>query len=115
VPHIIAAARTRQPADRAEYLILAGTIEAMRHKPSSPSPPADIETSYQEALQAAVPVTLEALRIESDRSWFQGLLGALAAFRGFPELGAAISDLEREIDCPLCEETFVAPGYEHFS
>jgi hypothetical protein len=115
VPHIIAAAQLRQPGDRAEYLLLAGTIESMRHKPSSPSPAAELESDYRKALQAAVPLTLEALQVESDRSWFQGLLAALAAFCGFPELGAAISDLERELNCPSCETTFIAPGYEHFA
>ena len=84
----------------------------MRHKASSPSLPAELESAYRTALQAAVPLTLEALRVEADSSWFQGLL---AAFRGFPELGAAISDLERELDCPSCDATFVAPGYEYFA
>ena len=115
VPHIIAAAQLRPPGKRAEYLFLAGTIESMRHKASSPSLAAEYESDYRQALQAAVPLTLEGLQAESDRSWFQGLLAALAAFRRFPELGAAISDLERELDCPSCEATFIAPGYDHFA
>lgn len=115
VPHIIAAAERRQPADRAEYLFLVGTIESMRHKASSPPLPTELEPAYLEALHAGVPLALEALQVEADRSWFQGLLAALAAFRGFPELGAAVSDLEREVECASCEATFVAPGYEHFT
>jgi hypothetical protein len=115
VPHIIAAAEHRQPADRAEYLFLAGTIESMRHKTSSPPLPTELEPAYLKAVHAAVPLALEALQVEADRSWFRGLLAALAAFRGFPELGAAVSDLEREVDCPSCEATFVAPGYEYFT
>ena len=59
-------------------------------------------------------LALEALRVEADESWLRGLLGALSAFRGFPELGAAITDLEREIHCPFCARTFVAPGYDYF-
>ena len=98
LPHIIAAARAREPRDRAEYLFLAGTIESARHKASSPSIPSDLEPAYEEALQAAVPLALEALQVESDGSWFQGLVAALAAFRGFHELGTAISDLERDLD-----------------
>src|SRR5262245_45259505 len=115
VPHVIAAAGNRQPADRTEYLCLAGRIEAMRHKPSSPAVPSDLELAYTRALRAAVPLTFAALQVESDRSWFQGLLGALAAFCGFPELGAAVADLERERDCPSCGVTFVAPGYDYFA
>jgi len=115
VPHIIAAAQRREPADRAEYLFLAGSIESMRHKPSSPPITTELKSAYIEALQAAARLALEALQVEADRSWFQGLLAALAAFRGFPELGAAISDLDRELDCPSCEATFVAPGYEYFA
>lgn len=115
VPHIISAAQRRQAADRAEYLSLAACIESMRHKESSPSVPSELEPPYLEALEAAVPLTAEALHVESDPGWFQSFLGALAAFRGFPELGAAISDLQREIDCPSCESAFIAPGYELFS
>src|SRR5262245_28104457 len=66
VPHIIAAAQHRQPNDRAEYLCLAGTIESMRHKSASPSLPAALEPDYHEALQAAVPLTLEPLRLQPD-------------------------------------------------
>lgn len=114
VPHIIAAAQHLQPADRAEYLCLAGTIEAMRHKASSPRLPAELEPPYVEAMHAGVLLTLEALRVEADPSWFQGLLAALAAFRGFPALGAAVSDLDRELACPSCDTTFVAPGYAYY-
>lgn len=115
VPYIIASAHDRQPAERAEYLILAGTIESMRHKPSAPAPSAELEPAYSKALQQAVPLTLEALQVESDPSRLQGLLAALAAFRGFPELGAAIADLERQVSWPSCEATFSAPGYEYFA
>jgi len=115
VPHIVAAAQRRLPADRAEYLCLAGMIESMRHKAASPVVPTRLETAYLEALRVAVPLTLEALQIEADQSWFRGLIAALAAFRGLPELGAAISELEREIDCPYCDATFVAPGYSYFT
>lgn len=114
VPHIVAAAAVRDAADRAEYLFLAGTIEAMRHKASSPPLPADLAPAYREALRSAVPLAVEALRAESDPGWFQAVLGALAAFLGHPELGAAVSELRPEIGCPLCEESFVAPGYDAF-
>ena len=87
----------------------------MRHKASSPPVPSDLQRAYIEALDAAIPLTLQALQFEPDQSWFQGLLGALAAFRGFPELAAGITDLEREVDCPSCEATFVSRGYDYFS
>jgi hypothetical protein len=112
VPHIIAAAALREPAYRAEYLVLAGTIESLRHKASSPVLSGDLESGYAEALQAAVPLALEALRAESDPTWFRGVVAAVATFCGHPELGSAISELQREIDCPNCGESFVAPGYE---
>jgi len=115
VPHIIAAAARRAPSGRSEYLFLAGTIESMRHKASSPSIPADLERAYVEALGAAVPLALESLQVEVEVSWFQGLLAALAAFRGFSELGSAVSDLARELECPACSGTFVAPGYDYFA
>jgi hypothetical protein len=114
VPHIVSAATARAPEHRAEYLVLVASIESMRHKPSSPAMLPELELSYNRALESAIPLALEALRVEPDESWLRGLLGALAAFRGFPELGAAIADLERQIDCPFCERTFVAPGYDYF-
>ena len=114
LPYVIESAGSRKPSDRAEYLFLAGTIEAMRHKPSSPLIPTELEPPYNEALQTAIPLALEALRVESNESWFQGLLAALAAFRGFPKISAAIADLERQLDCPSCDSTFIAPGYDCF-
>ena len=93
VPHIVAAAQRRQPADRAEYLFLAGTIESMRRKTSSPSLPDELEAAYLNALQDAVPLTVDALQAETDRSWFRGLLAALAAFRGFPDPAHSPTDL----------------------
>jgi len=114
VPHIVAAAAARLPEHRAEFLLLACTIESMRHKPSSPAVPRELELSYKQALESAIPLALEALRVEPDELWFQALLGSLATLRGFPQLGAAVTDLEREIGCPSCETTFVAAGYDYF-
>ena len=111
LPHIVAAAGTRSPADRAEFLVLAGTIESIRHRRSLPVP-RDLAQSYADALRVAVPLALEALGVESDATWFRGGLGALAAFRGFPELGAALSELQRDIDCPQCGSSFIAPGFQ---
>ena len=114
LPHIVAAAQQRQPIDRTEYLLLAGSIESMRHKRKAPRVDAEFEPAYTSARTLAVPLCLEALRIETRESWFQGLLSALCSFRGFPKLGAGVSDLEREIGCPSCHAVFVARGFDYF-
>lgn len=114
LPHIVAAAGSRLPEDRFEYLHLAGMIESMRHRPESPALPGDLEPALRDALRRAVPLTLDALRIEPGQERLRVLLGALAAFRGFPKLGAAIEELTHEVDCPHCGMDFRAPGYDLF-
>ncbi len=113
-PHIIDAAASRMPKERAEYLFMAGTIESMRHRGISPRIQANHELAYQRAVKKAIPLTLEALEAESDRGWFQTLLSALAAFHGYPDLSAAIADLERETICPKCNSEYVQSGFDWF-
>ena len=114
LPHIIAAAGTRIPEERTEYLVLASAIEAMRHKPGSPSVSLELEEAYHQALEMARDQTLKALAVEGDRDFFGGLLGALAAFSGYPRLSAAITNMQSDIDCPVCDATFPTPGYDLF-
>lgn len=113
-PHIIRAASGRRPEDRAEYFLMAGTIESMRHRQVSPAIPADLNDAYELAIASAIPLVIETLAVEKDEGWFKAMLAALAAFRGFPELSAAVVDLERLIACPKCNEEFVPRGFDWF-
>lgn len=114
MPYIVAAAQERQPEDRAEYLLMAGTIESMRHRAVSPSIPSDLQYAYSLAIKSAIPLVLETLVVEKDEGWFKAMLAALAAFRGFPQLSAAVVDLERQIACPNCDKEFTLQGYDWF-
>jgi hypothetical protein len=71
--------------------------------------------SYQRALPAAANLVLESLAAETEEEWMCALPGTFAAFRGFPELGAAIVDLDREVSCPECDTVFLLPGYLYFT
>lgn len=114
MPYIVSAAAERLPEDRAEYFLMAGTIESMRHRPVSPEMPEELKASYDAAVSSAIPLVLESLAIEQDEGWFKAMLSALAAFRGFPELSAAVVDLERQAVCPKCGKEFVVQGFDWF-
>jgi hypothetical protein len=114
MPYVISAAAERRPEDRAEYFLMAGTIESMRHRSVSPEIPVELNDAYEAAVAAAIPLVLESLVVEKDEGWFKAMLSALAAFRGFPELSAAVVDLEREAVCPKCNEEFVVKGFDWF-
>lgn len=114
MPHIISAAAQREPEDRAEYFLMAGTIESMRHRAVCPAIPSDLSEAYDRAVADAIPLVIDTLGVEKDEGWFKAMLAALAAFRGFPELSAAVVDLERQIACPKCNEEFVVQGYDWF-
>lgn len=114
VPHIVSAAAKRTPSDRAEYFLMVGTIESMRHRAVSPAISLDLQRAYESALADAIPLVLETLLVEQDEGWFKAMLSALAAFRGFPELSAALVDLERNIVYPKCDHEFTLPGFDWF-
>lgn len=114
LPHIIGAAATRVPQDRAEYLFMAGTIESMRHRDISPKISPEYEPAYRKSIEEAITLTLEALEVEPEKEWFQALLAALTAFRGYPGLSAAVADLERETECPKCGSEYIQRGYDWF-
>jgi hypothetical protein len=115
VPHIVEAASTRPASDRLEYLHLAAYIECCRHTSRAPAVPSNLRPAYDAALLRGAHLTEESLRTTSTESSFQALLGCLAAFRGFPELGAGVLFLERELDCPHCGRASEAPGFDHYS
>jgi hypothetical protein len=114
LPHLIAIAEERAPGDRVDSLLLAGAIEAYRHRPNGPAIPSYLEATYRRALDRAAVLTMEALSLERDESFYSGLLAALAAFQGYPHLAAALDALDAEITCPDCDKTFVTPGYDLF-
>ena len=115
VPHIVDASKAREASCRLEYLHLAGYIECCRHMPDAPELPMEFVSDYTAALAQGADLTLESLSGTWDEASYRGLLGVLAAFRGFPELGAAILELSREVECPSCESFLVPPGYDSFS
>ena len=57
---------------------------------------------------------METMLVEQDEGWFKAMLSGLAAFRGFPELSAAVVDLKGKIVCPKCNHEFIPPGFDWF-
>jgi hypothetical protein len=114
VPHIIAAAAERIPQERLDHLLLSGSIEAFSHLDDAPPIPDELKEAYVSALNQAKELTLECLRLEWDETRLRTLLGAAAAFSGKPQLASAIFELEKETDCPHCEQSFMIRGYDLF-
>src|SRR6266567_361398 len=50
VPHIIALGSKRPISERPDFLLITAKIEAMRHVKTAPQMPADLKTSYAEAI-----------------------------------------------------------------
>jgi hypothetical protein len=114
VPHILEDASRRQPYHRLEHLHLCGYIEVCRHRPHSPPVPDELRSDYQSALVLGSRLALESLAIDWKRDWLQALMGALAAFRGEPKLGAAIIESQEQDYCPECDALITLPGYDLF-
>ncbi len=114
LPHIIAIAGNRSAGDRLDYLMLASSIEAFRHLENAPPIPPDLQEAYLEGLKQAFRLILDCLKLDWSESEYRILLGAMAVVRGQPQLGNAIFELERESECPNCQNSFITRGYDLF-
>ena len=112
VPHLVAIARMKPLAERVEAMALIGSIESCRHRDDMPSIPSDLEAGYFTALGETASLVLECLAADWGESDYRVLLGTLVIARGEYKLGSAIYELEEEVECPGCEATFKARGYE---
>ena len=114
IPHIAALAATKPRDERLEYVNFIASVEAYRHRKSAPPLPADLERAYLASIKRADSIISECLELDWDESGYKVLLGALAVVRGQYKLGAAISELEEEIECSECESTLSTRGYDLF-
>ena len=115
VPHIVTIAAAKPAGERFEHLQFVGAVETFRHRKKAPAIPASLKKGYLAALKQAAPLILECLGAESwGEAELKVLLGALAAVRGHYKLGAAILELEEEMECPKCESAFPVKGYDFF-
>ena len=115
LPHIVAASRGRAPAERVEFLILAGAIAEGSCRTRAPRVPDDLRRAFLSAIDDSVPLALEALECADDADTIHALLSSLAALKGQPELAAGIAALEPTAMCPKCGDEFRTAGYDGFS
>jgi len=112
VPHLVAASAEGGVAQRVELLHLAAAIEAFRHRRSSPEVPANLASAYHHAIgrlgDAACRIPLQGC----DRNLVACVTGVIAIGAGQPRLGMAILNLESEVECPHCEQTFAPQGWD---
>lgn len=102
-PHVVAIAAQLPPADRVNHCAFLGAVAGSVD--ADPVPPF-LRDAYVGAIDAAVPLTREALFTPgTDESSAVYLLSALAAFQGFiaaADLLDGFVDGEYEFDCPSC-------------
>jgi hypothetical protein len=114
IPHIVALAADKQRAARLEHVHFIASVEAFRHRENAPPMPADLESGYAASIARAASLVLDCLESDWDESEYKVLLGALAVMRGQYKLGAAIFELEEEIECSACESILSTRGYDLF-
>jgi hypothetical protein len=115
LPHILVIAGSRPPRQRLDHLLLASSIEAFRHLDDAPPMPLELQEAYDQAIKQAPRLILECLELDWQQEEDERiLLGSLAVMQGHPQLGNAIFDLEMEIECPNCHNTFPTRGYDIF-
>jgi hypothetical protein len=115
LPHIIAIASSRPVRYRIDHLFLASSIEAFRHLDDAPEIPAELQGAYQQAIEQANQLILDCLKIDWQETEYRILLGALAVVRGYPQLGNAIFEIDKETECPVCQTSFPTRGYDLFA
>lgn len=112
VPHLVAFAGRRPPAERARALHLVAAIEVGRLAPAAPPLPADLVAAYEQAI-AAVPQLVAAAAGETwDADTTQILCAALAVAKGHPHFGNAALQLEATVVCPVCGAARASPGWD---
>jgi hypothetical protein len=114
IPHVVAIASGKRRGERLEHLNFIASVEAFRHRTSAPAIPADLKESYLASIERAAALVLECLEADWDESDYKVLLGALAVTRGQYKLGAAIFELEEEVECSECRSILSTRGYDLF-
>ena len=114
LPHVVALAAAKPAGERLEYINFIATVEAYRHKAGAPPVPADLEGAYLTSIEQAGGLILECLESDWDEPGYKVMLGGLGVIRGQYKLGAAITELEEEIECAECGVILSTRGYDLF-
>ena len=112
VPHVVADAANKPLAEQINHIHFVSAVEAYRHKITAPLVPFDLEQCYNSALKQTATLILDCLQIDWNEEEYRVLLGALAVVRGKYKLGWAITELQKETVCPICEEEFTTTGFD---
>jgi hypothetical protein len=114
IPHVVALAATKPRQERLEHVNFIASVEAYRRREGAPPIPSDLEGAYLASIRQAGSMVLECLESDWDEAGYKVMLGGLAVVRGQYKLGAAISELEEEIECAECGSILSARGYDLF-
>lgn len=112
IPHVVLIAKTKPLAERINYIHFVSAVEAYRHKTTAPQIPSDLKQSYDFALEQITPLILDCLQKNWSDEDYQVLLGSMAVVRGKYKLGWAITVIENETSCPVCEAEFTTNGFD---
>ncbi|WP_147364076.1 hypothetical protein [Deinococcus cavernae] len=105
LPYILDRTEQLEPAQRTEFLGLAGTILALSEAERNPKPEGEIAAQMQAAHVRLGTLALEALQAtqETDEYLLGILLGSVAVAKGHARLGNVLLDWTGE--CPECGAT----------
>ena len=98
LPHIVTIARTRDPQDGYDPLLLAGSIELARLERRGPPIPEDLAEPYHAAVAEAKALAGKALERASDDDSRLAFAGSLAALSGDAESARAIFDADGDLE-----------------
>jgi hypothetical protein len=114
IPHVVSLAADKPRGERLEHVNFIASVEAFRHRGNAPPIPVDLEGSYVASIGQAASLIRDCLESDWGEDEYKVLLGALAVVRGQYKLGAAIFELEEEIECSECESILSTRGYDLF-
>lgn len=112
-PHLVVLASTFPREQRLEFIILVGMIERGRLVQNGSPLTKMSERTYLASMVVLESLVLDCLQSHWDEYTYKMLFSVLVTIRGNVDLGWQIDLLEQQIDCPICESTFIVNGY-HF-
>jgi hypothetical protein len=105
-PYLVELARRLPPAERGDYLYVAGYIVMCSgsYEWTLPGLPEDIVAAYLRALPQALTLLTEQLATAHGPTDTRYLLAAAAALKGHPAFGKFLDDLDIYAECQACGE-----------
>ena len=104
-PNIVAELQRVAPAERFDYLVDVGLVEAARRKEKAPRLPDDLAEEYHAAIRQARGFAISCLSLELPKEEFRYLISTLCSLHGHDVLGDMLFHQDCICgECPQCGE-----------